>query len=426
MSSAETNWSGNYAYGATALHRPRDVDELRRLVSRADSLQVLGTRHSFTSIGDATGLIALDQLAGATEITLDRAAGTVAVGPTVTYADLAAVLNQAGLALANLASLPHISVVGAVTTASHGSGDREGNLATSVVGLQLATSTGDVIDFTCRDARFDGVVVNLGKLGVVTRVSLAVAPYYELRQDVYDGLEWERLFEHFNEITAAGRSVSIFHRFGERTREVWVKRAPGDVDGPAGRAALFGAVAAREQRNPVPGADPANSTAQLGEPGPWSERLPHFRSGFTPSSGEEIQSEFFVARPDAVAAIQALLPLAAEIQPLLLIAELRTVAADSLWLSPQYGRDSVGLHFTWRRAQREVERAVAQVERALSPFGARPHWGKLFTERAGAMAPRYPRMDDFRRLRAELDPRGVFTNEWARERLMGLAPRQRV
>jgi xylitol oxidase len=422
MSTTETNWSGNYSYGATALHRPRDVDELRRLVSKADSLQALGTRHSFTSIGDATGLIALDRLAGATEITLDRSAGTVSVGPTVTYAQLAVVLNQAGLALANLASLPHISVVGAVTTASHGSGDRDGNLATSVVGLQLATSTGEVIDFSCRDARFAGVVVNLGKLGVVTRVSLAVQPYYELRQDVYDGLEWDRLFEHFDEITAAGRSVSIFHCFGERIREVWVKRAPGDVHRPAGRAALFGAAAAREQRNPVPGADPASSTPQLGEPGPWSERLPHFRSGFTPSSGEEIQSEFFVARPDAVVAIQTLLPLAAEIQPLLLIAEVRTVAADSLWLSPQYGRDSVALHFTWRRAQSEVERAVAQIERTLSPFGARPHWGKLFTERVGAIAPRYPRMDDFRRLRAELDPRGVFTNEWAHERLIRSTP----
>jgi alditol oxidase len=418
---AETNWSGNYTYRATAVRRPRDVDELRRLVSGADSLQVLGTRHSFTSIGDATELIALDRLAGATEITLDRSAGTVSVGPTVTYADLAAVLNQAGLALANLASLPHISVVGAVTTASHGSGDREGNLATSVVGLQLATAAGEVIDFTHRDARFHGVVVNLGKLGVVTRVTLAVQPYYELRQYVYDGLEWDRLFEHFDEITAAGRSVSIFHRFGERTREVWVKRAGGNGDDPAGRVALFGAPAARGQRNPVPGADPANATDQLGEPGPWSERLPHFRSGFTPSSGEEIQSEFFVARPDAVAAIQALLGMAAEIQPLLFIAEVRTVAADSLWLSPQYGRDSVGLHFTWHRAQGEVERAVAQVERALSPFGARPHWGKLFTEPAGSIATRYPRMEDFRRLRAELDPRGLFTNEWAHERLIGSA-----
>jgi xylitol oxidase len=418
-STAGTNWSGNYTYRAATVHRPRDIDELRRLLSGADDLQVLGTRHSFTGIGDASALIALDRLAGANEIAIDHSAGTVSVGAAVTYAELAVRLNEAGLALANLASLPHISVVGAVTTATHGSGDRQGNLATSVVGLQLATSSGEVIDFTRDDPAFDGAVVSLGKLGAVTQVTLAVAPYYELRQEVYDGLEWDQLFEHFDAITAAGRSVSIFHCFGERTHEVWVKREGDDGHDPAGPAELFGAPAAREPRNPVPGADPQNTTAQLGELGPWSERLPHFRSGFTPSSGDEIQSEFFVARSDAVRAIQALRPLEAQIRPLLFIAELRTIAGDSLWLSPQYGRDSVALHFTWHRAQSEVQRAVAAVEEALSPFASRPHWGKLFTEGAAAIAPRYPRLDDFRRLRDELDPGGVFANQWFQERVLG-------
>jgi alditol oxidase len=412
---AETNWSGNYTYRAAAVHRPRDIDELQLLVSSSDSLQVIGTRHSFNSIGDAAGLIALDRLEGATEITVDRTTMRASVGPAVTYAALADALNGERLALANLASLPHISVAGAAVTASHGSGDREGNLATSVVGLQLVSGTGEVIDIARGDEHFAGAVVNLGKLGVVTKLTLEVQPYFELRQEVYEGVEWNRLFAHFDEITAAGRSVSIFHRFGERTRQVWVKYDGSDPGRAQARSELFGVLAAPEPRNPVPGADPANCTPQLGAPGPWSERLPHFRSGFTPSSGEEIQSEFFVARRDAAAAIRALQPLAPEIRPLLLVAELRTIAGDWLWLSPQYGRDSVGLHFTWRRSQTEVEAVLRTIEHALEPFGARPHWGKLFMDRAAGIASHYPRMPDFRRLRDELDPRGVFANEWLRE-----------
>lgn len=415
----ESNWSGNYTYGAATVHRPRTIDELAALVSTADSLQVLGTRHTFTGIGDAGALIALDELEGATEITIDPRAMTVAVGPRVTYAQLAEALNRRGLALANMASLPHISVAGAVVTATHGSGDHQGNLATSVVGLRLVAGSGEVVDLAAGDERLEGAVVNLGKLGAITRVTLAVQPYYELRQQVYVGLDWEWLFAHFDEITAAGRSVSVFHRFGERPREVWVKyEDPGAPADGEGRSQLLGIPAAREPRNPVPGADPANCTPQLGALGAWSERLPHFRSGFTPSFGQEIQSEFFVARADAAAAIAALRPLAGRLRPVLMVAELRTIAADSLWLSPHYGRDSVGLHFTWHRRQREVEAAVAAVEQALAPLAARPHWGKLFVAASASVAPLYPRLADFRALRDELDPRGVFVNPWLRRHVL--------
>ncbi len=405
------NWSGNHRYRAGVVHRPESADELRAIVARGDSLQALGTRHTFTSIGDAAALIALDRLPGAREIAIDRAGMTVSVGPAVTYAALAQALNQKGLALANLASLPDISVAGAVATASHGSGHGLGNLATSVVGLRLLASTGEIVDVDRRDDRFAGMVVHLGALGVVTRVTLAVQAYYELRQDVYLDLEWDTLLNHLDEVVGAGRSVSVFHDFGERAREVWVK-APAAT--PA-RAELLGARPATAPRNPVPGGDPANCTAQLGEPGPWSERLPHFRSGATPSAGEEIQSEFFVARADAGAAVRALLALGELMRSQLLVAELRTIDADELWLSPHYRRDSAALHFTWRRNEREVERIVAAVERALAPLAPLPHWGKLFCARAEELGPRYPRLDDFRRLRAELDPRDAFANDWLRE-----------
>jgi xylitol oxidase len=410
----EYNWSGNYQYRATTVHHPANRDELRRLVAGAPSVHALGSRHSFTAIGDATELIALDRMGE--QVTIDRQASTVTVPAATTYAELAHTLNSQGLALANMASLPHISVGGAIATATHGSGERLGNLATSVTGLELVTSSGDVVVSQRGDRDFDGLVVGLGALGVVTRVTLAVEPYYEASQLVYEEMAWEALFDHFEEIEAAGNSVSVFHRLGERTEQLWVKRHAPTEDCPS---EMFGARLATAHRNPVTGADPVNATPQLGEVGPWSERLPHFRSGFTPSWGEEIHSEAFVARDDGIAAIRILRELADEIRPLLLVGELRAVAADSLWLSPEYGRDTIALHFTWRRDQRAVEQAVATVESALKPLGVRSHWGKVTSLRAADLEPLYERLSDFRRLRDDLDPRGAFVNDWLRAHLLG-------
>jgi xylitol oxidase len=411
---SERNWSGNYEYRATAVHHPTTLDELRRLVAAASSVHALGSRHSFTAIADATELIALDRMDD--QIAIDRDASTVTVPAAVTYADLAETLNREGLALANMASLPHISVGGAIATATHGSGERLGNLATSVTGLELVASAGDVVTSQRGEPHFDGLVVGLGALGVVTRVTLAVEPYYEASQVVYERMEWDALFEQFDAIEATGNSVSVFHRLGQRTEQVWIKRhAPSD-DAPS---ELFGAPAATRQLNPIAGADPVNATPQLGEVGPWSERLPHFRSGFTPSSGEEIQSEAFVARGDGIAAIRAVRELADDIRPLLLVCELRAIAADSLWLSPQHGRDTIALHFTWRRDQQAVEQMVAAIESALKPLGVRSHWGKVTSLRAADLAPLYERLDDFRRLRDELDPRGAFVNDWLRAHVVG-------
>jgi alditol oxidase len=410
---SERNWSGNYRYRATAIHHPTSRDELRRLVAGASRVHALGSRHSFTAIADAEQLIALDRLGD--EITV---AGTTASVPAAaTYAELAEALNRNGRALANMASLPHISVAGAIATGTHGAGERLGNLASAVTGLELVASTGDVITVRADEARFAGMVVGLGALGVVTRVELATERYYAASQRVYEGMEWDAMFAHFDELQASGDSVSVFHRFGERTEQVWVKRRePTSADAPT---ELFGAPAATVALHPVLGGDPINCTPQLGEVGPWSERLPHFRSGFTPSAGEEIQSEAFVARTDALAAIQAVRELGAEIRPLLLVSELRVIAGDSLWLSPHYGRDTLALHFTWRRDQPAVERMVARIEAALRPFSVRSHWGKVTSLRAVDLPPLYERLDDFRRLRDMLDPRGAFVNAWLRDHVLG-------
>ncbi|HEY1568160.1 MAG TPA: D-arabinono-1,4-lactone oxidase [Solirubrobacteraceae bacterium] len=420
-----TNWSGNYAYRARALHRPQNIEALQQLMAVAQgpqALRVLGSRHSFTSIADSDSLVSLDGLPG--EIVVDSTAETVSVPSWVTYAALAGDLNRAGLALENMASLPHISVAGAIATGTHGSGDRKGNLATAVRALEMVCADGSLCSIGVGDVDFGGVVVGLGALGAVTRVTLAVQPYYEMRQRVFERVSWDTLYGRFDEIFGAGDSVSVFHLCGATTEQVWVKRrlddaraagADGDLE------ELLGVSAAAVELHPVLGGDPVNCTEQQGVPGPWSERLPHFRSGFLPSSGEELQSEFFVARADAVQAIEAVRGLAQEIVPLLLISELRTIAGDALWLSPHQGRDSLALHFTWRRRPAEVEAVVARIEAALAPLAARPHWGKVFTARADAIAPRYPQMEDFLRLRDRLDPSGVFVNDWLRAKVLGSA-----
>jgi xylitol oxidase len=412
----ETNWAANLTYRAARLHRPATLDQLQELIVGASRLRVLGSRHSFNDIADAEELLVLDGLPG--EAAVDHDAGTVTVPAAMRYGELAGRLRAQGLALANLASLPHISVGGAVATATHGSGDANGNLATAVAGLELVAGTGELVTAARGDPDFDGLVVGLGALGAVTRLTLDVEPDYQVRQRTFEGLPWDELFGHLDELTSAGYSVSLFTRWGEVVDQVWVKtRVTGAAE--AVRGELFGAAAATQDRHPILGIDPVNCTRQLGVPGPWSDRLPHFRMGFTPSSGEELQSEYHLPREQAVAALQALRSLAGAIRPVLQVSELRTVAADRLWMSPQYGRDTLSVHFTWHKDWPAVRRALVEVEAALAPFGARPHWGKLFLARAADLAPLYGRLGDFTALAGRLDPRGVFVNDWLRRHVLG-------
>jgi alditol oxidase len=406
---SEANWAGTHTYRAERLHRPWTLEQVQEIVARAPRVRVLGSRHSFTDLADSAELVSLEALPA--DVSVDRAAATVSFGAALRYGDLAEALKAEGLALHNLASLPHISVAGAVATATHGSGEGNGNLATAVAGLELVTSAGEVVAAARGDADFEGLVVGLGALGAVTRLTLDVEPAYDVRQRVFEGLAWETLFEGFDAIAAAGYSVSVFTRWGEVNDQVWVKSRVSDVPEEV-REELLGAVASTTQRHPILGIDPVSCTPQLGRPGPWSDRLPHFRMGFTPSAGEEIQSEYLVPRRHAVAAIEALRPLAGAIRPVLQVTELRTVAADRLWMSPQHGEDTIAIHFTWKREPEAVRRVLADVEAALAPFEARPHWGKVFLADAAAIAPLYEHLPDFVALAERLDPRGAFRNAW--------------
>ncbi|MEY9878008.1 xylitol oxidase [Streptacidiphilus sp. MAP12-33] len=405
------NWAGNIVFGATRIHRPRSVDEVCQVVAAADQVKVVGSGHSFNRVADTVGdLVVLDELPRRLEVDADRRTVTVTGG--MRYTELARELQAYGLALPNLASLPHISVAGSCATGTHGSGNQLQGLASAVSALRLITSSGELVDLSRADDpdRFAGAVVGLGALGAVVGLTLAVEPAFEVAQWVYDDVPLDRIADGFDEVFGAAYSVSAFTNWAGDTASVWVKRRTDRDDAVhPGRGWLDGRLA-DAPRHPVPGMSPRHCTEQLGRPGPWHERLPHFRPDFTPSAGEELQSEILLPReaaPEAVAAMRALGP---DIAPLLLTSEIRTVAADDLWLSPAYGRDCVAVHCTWRPLTDEVRQAVALIEAELLPLGGRPHWGKLFELRPEAAGALYERGEDFRRLMKSLDPRSAFRN----------------
>lgn len=404
-----TNWAGNVVYGVDRVHRPSSVEELQDLVVRSRRMRVLGSGHSFNEIADTDGVLVSVASISRPPVVDERAA-TVIVGAGVLYGELAGSLHAAGLAVANMASLPHISVGGAVATGTHGSGDANACLAAAVSALELVTGDGELVTLR-RDTdgdRFNGAVVALGALGVVTSLTLDVVPTFEVRQWVYEGLGWDALTAHLDEIFACGYSVSVFTGWHDHwDGHVLVKRrAEGREPGPD----LCGARPADGERNPVPGMPVEYATHQLGVPGPWHERLPHFRPEFTPSAGAEVQSEYLVPRDEGVSALEALADVRHRFRTALQVCELRTVAADELWLSPCHGRDTLAIHFTWVEETDVVRPAVRAVEEALAPFETRPHWGKLFTMPPDVVRSRYPRIGDFGELADRLDPDGKFRN----------------
>ena len=412
MTARETNWAGNIVYRAARVARPRSVSEAQELVAANSQVRAVGTGHSFNRIADTPGvLISLADLPPAIEIDPGRAAVTVPGG--ISYRELTEQLDAAGYALRSMASLPHLSVAGAVATATHGSGDANGNLATVVSGLDLITADGSLRALR-RDTggeTYRGCVVGLGSLGLVSALTLDLVPAFSIRQYVYEGLPAAMLRSHFDEIFGSAYSVSVFTNWrDDRHGQVWLKVRDNERDAWRPAPRWMDATLADQQVNPVPGGDPAHATQQLGVPGPWHLRLPHFRAEFTPSSGQELQSEYLVPRQVAVGAFDALASLGSLLAPVLQIAEVRTVAPDDLWLSTSYQRDTVALHFTWIKDTAAVTPVIAAMEHLLTPLGARPHWAKLFGMPPHVVRALYPRSADFQDLLGRYDPDGKFRN----------------
>ena len=407
------NWAGNITYSTDHVHSPASIEEVRAVVKSCTKLRALGSRHSFNTIADSTqnqiSLVHLDQ------IEMDEKARTVTVGAGVKYGQLAPVIDTHGFALHNLASLPHISVAGAIATATHGSGLHNGNLATAVAALEIVTEDGQIIHLSrAKDGdRFLGAVVGLGALGVVTRVTLNLQPSYQVAQSVYRNLSFDQLEHHFDDIFGAGYSVSLFTDWQQhRATQVWIKRrlAPGVHND--WQSHFYGAHVATEKLHPIEGHAADACTDQLGIPGPWYERLPHFKMNFTPSSGRELQTEYFVPRDRGYEAILAVEKLRDRITPHLLVTELRTIAADDLWMSMAYQRPSLAIHFTWKPEWPEVRQILPLIEEQLAPFGPRPHWGKLFTVPPARLQAQYARLAEFKAALDRYDPTAKFRNEF--------------
>ncbi|MCO8271053.1 FAD-binding protein [Actinoplanes sp. TRM 88003] len=406
MSERVTNWAGNIVFGAREVRRPTSVAEVREIVAGGGPIKVLGSGHSFNRMADTDGtLVSLAELPRLAEISADRK--SVRVDGGIRYGVLAGHLYDNGLALHNTASLPHISVAGAVATATHGSGERNQNLAAAVSSIEFVDGSGELVTLARGDADFPGAVVNLGALGVVVALTVDVQPAFELRQYVYDNVPRASVEQHLHEMLADGYSVSLFTNWTSLDiSHAWLKRTePMSGD-------WYGARPADGPRHPVPGMPAVNSTEQGGVPGPWHQRMPHFRMEFTPSSGEELQSEYHVARTDGLAAIDAVASIRERVAPVLQVCEVRTIKGDDLWLSPNYQRDSIALHFTWIADADAVTPVVAELEQRLAPLSPRAHLGKVFTQAPSTIRDGYERFGDFERLVRRYDPAGTFRNPW--------------
>jgi len=417
---ARTNWAGNLTYSTDNLHNPVTVQEVQKVINKLDELRVLGSRHSFNTIADSEE----NQVssAGLNKIlALDKADGTVTVESGIKYGELCKYLDDNGFALHNLASLPHISVAGACATATHGSGLKNGNLATSVVGIEFIDGQGKVVSLSKEDDEaFNGAVVNLGALGVVTKLTLKLQPTFRMKQLVYKNLPMAELEKNFEAIMSSGYSVSLFTDWRNKNiNQVWIKSRCEENDAVKIEPEFYGAKASIKNIHPLEDLSAENCTEQMGVKGPWYERMPHFRMGFTPSSGKELQAEYFVPLEHGYNAIMAIEKLHEQITPHLFISEIRTMAADDLWLSPGYKQACAIIHFTWKQEKEAVMGLLPLIEQQLAPFHVRPHWGKLFTLAPQVLQSRIAKLGDFKKLMEQYDPKGKFRNEFINQNLFG-------
>ena len=418
MTVPRRNW-GDHVIAGRRLHEPRSLDELATVVVGSTHLRVVGTGHTFNDLPDSRGdLVSLHALPRRLDVAPD---GRVTLDGATRYVDLCGPLDQQGRALEAMASLPHISVAGACATGTHGSGDRVGSLASAVSAMEVMTAGGEIVRVERATApdELDAMAVSLGAMGVVTALTLDTVPSYPMRQDIYEDVALGTVVERLDDITALGHSVSLFTTWqGRRFHQVWCKQRMAEERDPSAIADILGARPALEPRHPVPGHDAAACTSQLGLPGPWHERLPHFRGDHVPSSGHELQSEYLIDRQDATTALVALFEASPGFAAVCQVSEVRTIAADDAWLSPAHGRPSVAIHFTWQPDRAAVLEALQVVERTIAPFDPRPHWGKLWTMPVERVRASYPRVEAVAAVRDRWDPGRVFSNR-AVEALLG-------
>ena len=403
------NWSKNIEFNDRKYFQPESISELQELIRTNQKIRVRGTAHCFNDIADTSSYaINLSKMPKTIEVDVEKKSVLVAAG--LKYGELAPVLHEQGWALDNLASLPHISIAGSISTGTHGSGVKNKNLANQVISFDVVTAEGEIRHIDRSNPAFSAMVVGLGLGGIVYQYELRIEPTYEIRQVVYPNIPLDVLQRSFDQIMGSAYSVSYFTDWGsDQVGNLWCKFRADEVIPDS----IGGCAQADKKYHPITSVNPEACTEQLGVPGDWHQRLSHFKLEYTPSVGEEIQTEFFIDRKDASAAIEVLSKLGDEITPLLWITELRTIAADDLWLSGAYQRDTLGIHFTWKKED-AIYPVVEKVEAALRPFNYRPHWGKVFTAEAQYLKSVYPKMSEFKALVEALDPTKKFENSFTR------------
>jgi len=416
MNEPRHNWAGNVAYASLRLHRPESVEEVQEIVARSRKVKAFGTRHSFNAITDSSedqiSLEKMDQ-----PLVYDESSQRVTVSGGMSYSQLGAELHRVGRAIHNFASFPHFTVAGAVSTATHGSGDANGNLATAVTGLEIVRADGEIVTLSKeKDGdTFLGAVVSLGALGVVTRLTLETQPAFWMQQDIYENVPVSRIESHFDDLMSAAYSVSLFTDWQGDINEVWLKHRLPDENGLPLPSTFLGGTLATRPLHPVAAFDAAPCTIQMGIPGPWHERLPHFRAETEVVSGNELQTEYFVARQHAPAALAVVAGLGDKLAGVLKISEVRSMTGDNLWMSMAYGQDTIGIHFSWNFDLPAIARLMGILEERLAPFAPRPHWGKLSSLPGSYVQAQYPKINDFRALAERFDPNGKFRNGYLNE-----------
>jgi xylitol oxidase len=415
------NWAGNINYTSHKVYHPGSVEEVQQIVKSNNKLKCLGSKHSFSTIADTDGFfVATDNLKSV--LKLDEKNKSVIIEPGIAYGDLSVYLQQRGYALHNLASLPHISVAGACATATHGSGVKNGNLSSAVNAVEFIDGSGNLQSLSRSHDRdiFNGVVVHLGALGVVTKLSLDILPTFNMSQVVYRHLPIENLKQSFSDIMSAGYSVSLFTNWTEdKINQVWIKSVQNASGATASSPDFYGASLSQVDMHPVDTQSAETCTFQRGVVAPWFEILPHFKMGFKPSTGKELQSEFFVSKDAGFAAVEAMQALGKQISSHLFVSEIRSVKADELWMSPAYQKDCITIHTTWHQDDKVITELIPLVQKALQPFDPVPHWAKLSSLPPATLRKAYPRMNDFRELCKRFDPQKKFANKYLDEFVFG-------
>lgn len=401
------NWAGNIEFQDDKTLAPKSIAEIQNIVLTNPKVRARGSAHCFNTIADTKYVaLVLDQMPK--EIIIDKEKKSVTVSAGLKYGEVAEELHKNGWALHNLASLPHISIAGAIATGTHGSGANNGSLATAVKSFDIVLADGSLRNVNSSEGDlYYGGVIALGLVGIVVRMELEIRPTYNLGQNVYLGMKRDNFRDNFDAIMGSGYSVSYVTTWQQEIAgEVWVKflegRTPPEV--------LFGSHCATEKLHLLKHHSPEPCNDQLGIIGPWHLRLPHFKMEFTPSSGSELQSEFFVNKDHAKSALLELEAIADQISIPLLGSEIRTIASDNFWMSPQYKSDNVALHFTWKQVPETFE-AVKEIEKILKPFDYRPHLGKIFTATPSYISSVFPKFKDFQELICQIDPSNKFGNE---------------